>query len=101
MKNASVSLDKRRIYLAEIRSKLSYYEAEHQKLKEATSTLELAVWKSKIDESKLFDHNQGKRICKKKMKMDDSGLKYQCRTSCGADIVIGHVLPFLLPTRGT
>ena len=63
MENRLDSLD-RRAYLAEIRSKLAFYEAEYQELKEATSTLELALWKAKIDESKLFDHSQGKRIRK-------------------------------------
>ena len=33
----------------------------------------------------------------KKMKMDESEFKLQCRISCGADAVIENVLPYLLP----
>ena len=49
IKNMSVGLHIR-TFLAEIHFKLAYYEAENQKLKEATSTLELALWNAKIDE---------------------------------------------------
>jgi len=100
MKNMPGPIGKR-IYLADIRSKLAYYEAEYQKLKEAASTLELALWKAKIDESLSFDHSQGKKRRNKKMNMDGSRLRNQCRNSCGADIVFARVLPFLLPARET
>jgi len=33
----------------------------------------------------------------KKMKMDESEFRLQCRISCGADAVIENVLPYLLP----
>ena len=33
----------------------------------------------------------------KKMKMDESEFRLQCRISCGADAVIENVLPHLLP----
>jgi hypothetical protein len=36
----------------------------------------------------------------KKMKVDDSSIRSQNRVTCGADIVIGHVLPFLINTDG-
>jgi hypothetical protein len=34
--------------------------------------------------------------CQKKMKSDESGVRRQFRVTCGADVVIGHVMPFLI-----
>jgi len=82
------SVEKREV-LASVRSKLAHYEAEYRKLKEATSMLELALWKAKIDA-------KGRR---KKRDRDVDGLgdhRKHCRVNCGADIVIEHVLPYLL-----
>jgi hypothetical protein len=39
-----------RAWLTGVHSKLAYYESEFQKLKEASSILELALWKAKIVE---------------------------------------------------
>ena len=60
-----------------------------------TSLLELALWKARMDDS-LGD---GKTMggSNKKMKMDESEFRLQCRISCGADAVIENVLPYLLP----
>jgi hypothetical protein len=35
-----------------------------------------------------------------KMKADDSSIRSQNRVTCGADVVIGHVLLFLINTDG-
>ncbi|KAL7528596.1 hypothetical protein ACHAWF_008880, partial [Thalassiosira exigua] len=78
--------------LVEIQSKLEYYEAEFCRLKEATAMLELALWKAKINESVLR-----RRSCKKKLRVDASGFRNECRIRCGANHVIKNVLPFLLP----
>ena len=61
--------------------------AAYEIAKEATSVLELALWKAKIDESR----SKRTRV--------DSGMSYrdQCRINSGADIVIRNILPFLLP----
>jgi len=72
-----------------VRSKLVKYEEEYNRLKEATATLELALWKNKINE---FDTKKRKRT-----EESDSDFREQCRISCRADIVIEHVLPFLMP----
>ena len=56
--------------------------------------LELALWRAKMNE--LKSNNPGRRT-KKKVKVDESDFRNQCRISCGADIVIEHVLPYLLP----
>ena len=80
-------------WLDDIRSKLSQYEDDYSKLKEATSLLELALWKIKLND------NERKERQNKKMKIEESSdLRKQCRISCGADIVIQHVLPYLLPS---
>ena len=82
-------------FRTEVETTLSNYEAEYHKLKEATSLVELALWKKKMN-----DHLQGKkqRRSKKKLKIDNSSIREQCRISCGSDIVIEHMLPYLLPT---
>ena len=61
--------------------------AAYESIKEGTSVLELALWKAKIDEG-----------CNKKAKVDeDVRCRDQCRISCGADIIISNVLPYLMP----
>jgi hypothetical protein len=66
-------------YFTTIESKLAFYE-----LHNATTVLELAIWKSKI----LEQYGQG---------MDNVRAmeKLQCRVECGACVIIPHVLPFL------
>jgi len=79
----------------ETHTKLEYYESEYQKLKEITSLLELAMWKIKMDDSKDDGDTMGE--CNKKLKMDRSDFRLNCRISCGADHVVENVLPYLLP----
>jgi len=78
------------IWLDSVRSKLVNYEDEYNRLKEATTMLELALWKYKMEESESN---------KKRKWTEESGSDFreQCRVSCRADIVIEHVLPFLKP----
>jgi len=73
-----------------VRSIFTSYEAQYNQLKEATTILELALWKYKMDESE----SNKKR---KRTEEPDSDFREQCRVSCSADIVIEHVLPFLVP----
>ena len=75
-------------------TKLEYYESEYLRLKEISSLLELALWKMKLDYSKGGITMGGGN---KKIKMDQSEFRLQCRISCGADHVIENVLPYLLP----
>jgi len=74
----------RKAFLSAIQSKITQYEA----IKEAASMLELVLWKNKLEV-----HDQSD----KRLKVDMSGWRNQCRISCGANVVIGHVLPYLLP----
>ena len=79
--------------LHRIREKLTHFEDELPKLKEITTILELAVWKLRINENiPQISH------CQKKMKTDESSIRRQCRITCGADVVIRHVLPYLIIT---
>ena len=64
-----------------IHSKLATYELEYPKLKNAAFLLELALWKSKIDEQMVDDT------------IDWRG---QCRVNCGGDVIIPNVLPYII-----
>ena len=79
----------RQVFRSEVDAKLVKYETEYQNLKEATTILELVLWKNKM----MDFGNQGA----KKRKADESNVREQYRINCGADIVIQHVLPYLLP----
>ena len=83
---------KRKTSLDAIHSKLSMFETEYQNLKEATTIVELAFWKKRMSD---FGQKREGRNDRKKMKLED--IREQCRISCGADIVIEHLLPYLLP----
>jgi hypothetical protein len=62
-------------------------------LKEATTILELALWKNMLEvNSKKMQTNH----CQMKMRSDELDVRQQCRVTCGADVVIGHVMPFLI-----
>ena len=81
------------IILRAIREKLAYFEDELPKLKEATTILELALWKTRLDES-VHKRETTHRL--KKVKPDVSDIRRQCQVTCGADIIIRLVLPFLI-----
>jgi hypothetical protein len=79
-----------------IRYKLAHFEDELSKLKHITTILELALWKMKMNEK---SHQDMATQRKKKMKANDSSIRGESRVTCGADVVIGHVLPFLVMAR--
>jgi hypothetical protein len=81
--------------LHRIRAKLAHFEDELDKLKYATTMLELALWKMRINDSSLIENATGQ----KKIKTDEWSIRQQCLVACGADVVIGHMLPFLINTR--
>jgi hypothetical protein len=80
------------VILRSTRIKLALFEVELPKLKEVTTILELAMWKMKLNEKSHYMATQRQ----KKIKTDESNTRQHCRVSCGADVVIGHVLPFLI-----
>jgi hypothetical protein len=79
--------------LREIQDKLAHFVGELHRLKEVTSILELAVWKLRMNDNIL---KESTTRLQKKIKTDESSIRQQCRVTCGADIVIGHVLPYLM-----
>jgi hypothetical protein len=76
-----------------IRAKLDYFDEEFHKLKQVTTILEIVLWKMKINEN---SSQEMATQSQKKTKTDESSSRQQCRLTCGADVVIGHVLPFLI-----
>jgi hypothetical protein len=68
-------------------SKLAHFEVELTKLKEVTTILELALWNMKISQNGHQD-----------MATHYSNIRSQDRVICEADVVIRHVLPFLINT---
>jgi hypothetical protein len=79
--------------LHEIREKLAHFEHELPKLKEVTSILELALWNMKMNDNNLEENTTRSQ---KKMRSDESDIRQQCRVKCGADVIIRHVLLFLI-----
>jgi hypothetical protein len=79
--------------LHRIQDKLVFFEDELPKLKEATTMLELALWKKRIND---MNHQQKMAHSRKKIKIVESSTRQQDCVTCGADVVIGHVLPFLI-----
>jgi hypothetical protein len=67
---------------------MQHYRAEHNRLvNEASTLLELAVWKAKLDEKEDAQA--------KKSKIDVKVVQTEKRITSGADIIIKNVLPFL------
>jgi len=70
-------------YLSSINAKLTEYES----LKDAATVLELAIWKTKLDE-----HGNDMLLCN----MDDATKRAEQRDTCGATVIIPNVLSFLV-----
>jgi hypothetical protein len=79
--------------LRRIQVKVAHFEDEYPKLKEITTTLELALWKLSMNE-KFSPEEATPR--QKKIKTDESNIRRQCRIICGADVIIRHILPYLI-----
>jgi hypothetical protein len=82
------------VILRRIQAKVAhYFEVEYPRLKEITSIIELALWKLRMNENFLQEEVSH---CQMKMKTDESSIRRQCRITCGADVVIRHILPYLI-----
>eukprot|EP00985_Skeletonema_marinoi_P015848 scaffold8298_cov90-Skeletonema_marinoi.AAC.2 len=68
-----------------------YKAAHHRYVKEGLTLLELALWKAKLSE-KEENSAEGRT---KKVKLDSESVRKEKRITCGADMVIKNVLPFL------
>ena len=76
-----------RVWITSVHHKMEHYKAEHcTLLKEAATTLELALWKSRLGGDNNDVPAEG----------DENG-RAECRNNCGADmsIIISNVLLFL------
>ncbi len=70
--------------------KFSHYKTEHCRyVKEGVTLLELALWRAKLNE------NEDNCERTKKAKIDAESARKERRITCGADMVIKNVLPFL------
>ena len=66
-------------WIRTVLDRMEHYKTEHKVLlKEAMTLLELALWKTKLDEENA------------------SATRKDNRVTCGASIVISNVLPFLV-----
>lgn len=87
------SSQERRDYITGVQNHLIHCEEEYRTLKEATTLLELVLWKKRMNDH-CQEANEKRRI--KKMKIEESTSRQMCRVGCGADVVIEHVLPYLV-----
>ena len=62
-------------------------------VKEAMTLLELALWKAKVDGSRKEDSLKEPKT--KRAKIDFDSSRQELRVTCGANIIIKNVLPFL------
>ena len=81
------------LIIQRIGAKITHFEAEYPKLKEITTILELALWKLRMNDK--YPQEEATH-CQKNVKTDESCIRQQCRVTCGADVVIGHMLLFLI-----
>jgi len=83
-----------RLWIGSLLGKMERYKAEHYRLlEEATTLLELAVWKAKLDEEIMAHSLETKPA--KRAKLNDDSIRKEQRVTSGANIVIKNVLPFL------
>ena len=81
-----------RQWMNSVMDKLDHYKAEHSRyVKEGITLLELALWKAKLGESEEY-YGEGKT---KKAKINAESARKDKRMTCGAEIVIKNVLPYL------
>eukprot|EP00984_Skeletonema_dohrnii_P034472 scaffold33569_cov84-Skeletonema_dohrnii-CCMP3373.AAC.6 len=78
-------------WVESVSDRMNRYKTEHKALlKEATTLLELALWKAKIEEKEDRREVKAKRV-----KIDVQSKRNERRIMSGANIVIKNVLPFL------
>ncbi len=86
-----------RQWIRSVIRKIDHYKAEHRAiLKEATTSLELALWDAKLENGKEDKHSLEEPTAAKKAKIDVEGSRKDARITSGADIVIKNVLSFLM-----
>lgn len=89
-------IQQRKDFITVVQTTLGKCEEEYSKLKEATSMIELVLWKIRMNDCFSEQKYETRRF--KKMKLDKPpDIRHRCRVTCGAGTVIEHVLPYLLP----
>ena len=83
-----------RQWMDSVIDKLEHYKSEHRRyVKEGITLLELALWKAKLDEKEeIYEKGVAKKV---KTDADADIARMDKRMTCGADVVINNVLPFL------
>ena len=86
--------DEIRQWMDSVIDKLDHYKSEHYRyVKEGITLLELALWKAKLGEKEeIYEKGVSKKT---KIDADADIARKDKRMTCGADIVINNVLPFL------
>ncbi len=80
-------------WMQSVLRRITHYKADHRNLlKEAMALLELALWKAKLDANGEECSLESKT---KRRKIDDEDIRKESRVTCGANIIIKNVLPFL------
>jgi len=81
-----------RQWMESVIDKMDRYKAEHYiYVEEGITLLELALWKAKLGEKE----EKAVEERAKQAKVDTASARKDRRITCGADIVIKNVLPFL------
>ena len=82
-------------WIRSVLDRMDHYKTEHKVLvKEAMALLELALWKTKLlDEEGM--QCQAEEKMSQNAKIDKESTRTENRVTCGANIVIKNVLPFL------
>ena len=81
-----------RQWMHSVMDKMDHYKAEHYRyVKEGITLLELALWEAKLGEKEEYEAETKP----KKAKIDSASTRKERRITCGANVVIKNVLPFL------
>ena len=80
-------------------TKLLYAKLEwYEQVKEATTLLELALWKAKLDQQTSIPDREN---VQKRARVEVLSSRSNCRVDSGASVVIPRVLEYLLPHVST
>ena len=81
-------------WLASVSRKIEHYKREHnRRLKEAATILALACWKVNLLDDEPEENSLEAKA--KKAKVDVTRARKMVHVTCGADIIIKNVMPFL------
>lgn len=94
----------RSLFISQIESKLGHYEREYHNLKETIAQLELVLWKKRVtehaeEEGGIMDELNRSMGGLGLQEVAVEGFREQCRITSQADIVVEHVLPYLVPVK--